>query len=64
MPPLSSRAQFTIRHAHARQLAQMQIPNANDISSEIPPLGFLESTIDWIKANSGALKAAQETRTL
>ena len=62
MPPLSASLSRQIRRTHVNQLAQMQISPPDDIARTSPPQILLRDTLDWIKANPGALKAAQDTR--
>lgn len=62
MSPIDSRIARNIRLAHVKQLAQFQPPPPQRIPRETPPPDHLDSVIDWITANPGALKAAQDTR--
>ncbi|THH30609.1 hypothetical protein EUX98_g3569 [Antrodiella citrinella] len=62
MARLSGELVRSIKLAHARQLAGQEIPPAQHIPEEVPPPDMLKSAIDWIKANPGALKAAQNTQ--
>uniref|UniRef100_A0A0W0F800 Fungal lipase-type domain-containing protein n=1 Tax=Moniliophthora roreri TaxID=221103 RepID=A0A0W0F800_MONRR len=53
-----------IRDSHARQLAHFELPNERMPPGKIPPDSYLtlEDTIDWIKANPGALQAAKDAQ--
>ncbi|THH20919.1 hypothetical protein EUX98_g8494 [Antrodiella citrinella] len=62
MPPLSLGVARSIRLAHAKQLARMQVPQLKDMPEEVPPPNILGDTLDWIQANPGALKAAQDSQ--
>ncbi|ESK86271.1 lipase precursor [Moniliophthora roreri MCA 2997] len=53
-----------IRDSHARQLAHFELPNERMPPGKTPPDSYLtlEDTIDWIKANPGALQAAKDAQ--